>query len=62
MGVGVMFELLIPDVEHTEEADLGAEKLGSRATSRRVSALICSNRWYKIFLFCKASGPGSWVG
>src|SRR4029077_18478475 len=28
MGVGVMFELLIPGVEHTEEADLGAEMFG----------------------------------
>ena len=28
MGVGVMFELLIPSVEHTEEADFGAEMLG----------------------------------
>jgi hypothetical protein len=28
MGVGVMFELLIPGVEHTEEADFGAEMLG----------------------------------
>ena len=28
MGMWVMFELLIPGVEHTEEADLGAEMLG----------------------------------
>ena len=28
MGMGVMFELLIPGVEHTEEADFGAEMLG----------------------------------
>jgi hypothetical protein len=28
MGVRVMFEFLIPGVEHTEEADLGAEMLG----------------------------------
>ena len=28
MGMGVMFEFLIPGVEHTEEADLGAEMLG----------------------------------
>jgi hypothetical protein len=28
MGMGVMFEFLIPGVEHTEEADLGAEILG----------------------------------
>src|SRR5215831_16029363 len=28
MGMGVMFEFLIPGVEHTEEADLGAEVLG----------------------------------
>ena len=28
MHVRVMFELLIPSVEHTEEADLGAEMLG----------------------------------
>jgi len=29
MGMRVMFEFLIPGVEHTEEADLGAEMLGS---------------------------------
>ena len=28
MGMWVMFEFLIPGVEHTEEADLGAEMLG----------------------------------
>jgi len=28
MGMGVMFEFLIPGVEHTEEADFGAEMLG----------------------------------
>jgi hypothetical protein len=28
MHVGVMFEFLIPGVEHTEEADLGAEMFG----------------------------------
>jgi hypothetical protein len=28
MGMRVMFEFLIPGVEHTEEADLGAEMLG----------------------------------
>jgi hypothetical protein len=28
MGVRVMFEFLIPGVEHTEEADLGAKMLG----------------------------------
>jgi hypothetical protein len=28
MGVRVMFELLIPGVEHAEEADLGAQMLG----------------------------------
>jgi hypothetical protein len=28
MGMGVMFEFLIPGVEHTEEADLGTEMLG----------------------------------
>ena len=28
MGVRVMFEFLIPGVEHTEEADFGAEMLG----------------------------------
>jgi len=28
MGMGVMFELLIPSVEYAEEADLGAEMLG----------------------------------
>jgi len=28
MGVRVMLEFLIPSVEHTEEADLGAEMLG----------------------------------
>jgi hypothetical protein len=28
MGVGVMFEFLIPGVKHTEEADLGAEMFG----------------------------------
>src|SRR5229473_6782591 len=28
MGMGVMFELLIPGVEHTEEADFGAEMFG----------------------------------
>ena len=28
MGVRVMFEFLIPGVEHTEEADLGAEMFG----------------------------------
>jgi hypothetical protein len=28
MGKGVMFEFLIPGVEHTEEADFGAEMLG----------------------------------
>ena len=27
MGMGVMFESLIPGVEHTEEADFGAEML-----------------------------------
>jgi hypothetical protein len=33
--------------------------LGSRATSRSVSALVCSKRWYRIFLFCRASGASS---
>jgi hypothetical protein len=28
MGVRVMFEFLIPGVEHTEEADFGAQMLG----------------------------------
>src|SRR5882762_4771466 len=28
MGMRVMFEFLIPGVEHTEEADLGAEMFG----------------------------------
>jgi hypothetical protein len=28
VGMGVMFEFLIPGVEHAEEADLGAEMLG----------------------------------
>jgi hypothetical protein len=28
MGMGVMFEFLIPSVEHTEETDFGAEMLG----------------------------------
>ena len=28
MGMGVMFEFLLPGVEHTEEADFGAEMLG----------------------------------
>ncbi len=28
MGMWVMFEFLIPGVEHTEEADFGAERLG----------------------------------
>ena len=28
MGMGVMFEFLIPGVEHTEETDFGAEMLG----------------------------------
>jgi hypothetical protein len=28
MGMGMMFEFLIPGVEHTEEADLGAEMFG----------------------------------
>jgi len=28
MGVGVMFQLLIPGVKHSEEADFGAEMLG----------------------------------
>jgi hypothetical protein len=28
MGVRVMFEFLIPGVEHTEEADFGAKMLG----------------------------------
>jgi hypothetical protein len=28
MGMGMMFEFLIPGVEHTEEADFGAEMLG----------------------------------
>ena len=28
MGMGVMFEFLIPGVEHAKEADLGAEMLG----------------------------------
>jgi hypothetical protein len=28
MGMGMMFEFLIPGVEHTEEADLGAEMWG----------------------------------
>ena len=28
MGMGVMFEFLIPGAEHTEEADFGAEMLG----------------------------------
>ncbi len=28
VGMGVMFEFLIPGVEHTEEADFGAEMLG----------------------------------
>jgi len=28
MHVGVMFEFLIPGVEHSEEADLGAEMFG----------------------------------
>jgi hypothetical protein len=29
MGMAVMFEVLIPSVEHTEEADFGAEMLGT---------------------------------
>src|SRR6266702_4212026 len=33
--------------------------LGSRATSRRVAALVFSKRWYRSFLFCKASGASS---
>jgi len=45
MHEGVMFALLIPGVEHAEEADISAEMLGSRVTSRRVSALVCSKRW-----------------
>ena len=28
MGMGVMFEFLIPGVKHSEEADLGSEMFG----------------------------------
>ena len=59
MHVRVKFEFLIPGVEHTEEADSAPRCLGSRATARRVAALVCSKRWYRIFLFCKASGASS---
>jgi hypothetical protein len=39
MGMGVMFEFLIPGVEHAEEADLGAD-VGDGRTVRAVGALI----------------------
>ena len=44
MGMGVMFEFLIPGVEHTEEADLGAEMLGiaSGSASNRGSSQLNS--------------------
>jgi len=60
MHVRVKFEFLIPGVEHTEEADLRAEMLRIASDCEEVAALVCSRRWYRIFLFCKASGASSW--
>ncbi len=39
MGVRVMFEFLIPGVEHAKEADLGAEMLGIISSRTSVSDL-----------------------
>jgi hypothetical protein len=52
-----MFEFLIPGVEHTEEADLGAEMFGIASDFEEGCG---SKRWYRSFLFCKASGASSW--
>ena len=59
MHVRVMFEFLIPGVEHTEEADLRAEMFGVASDFEEVAALVCSRRWYRIFLFCKTSDANS---
>ncbi len=56
MHTPVMFEFLIPGVEHTEEADPRAEMFGIAGDFEEVAAPVCSKRWYKSFLFCKASG------
>ena len=55
----VLFEFLIPGVEHTEEADLRAEMLRVGSDFEEGAALVCSRRWYRIFLFCKASDASS---
>jgi hypothetical protein len=44
MYMRVQFEFLSPTVRRTEETDFCTEMLGSRATSRRVSALVRNRR------------------
>ncbi len=44
VDMGMKLEFLVPSVEHAEEANLGPECLGLRATWRRVSALARSSK------------------
>ena len=44
VNMGMKLQLLVPGMQHTEEADLGPRRRGLRATSRRVSALARSSR------------------
>ena len=44
VDMGMKLEFLVPGMEHAEEADLGPEMGGVRATSSRVSALARSSK------------------
>ena len=44
VDVRMKLEFLIPGVQHAEEADLGTEMSGVRATASRVSALARSSQ------------------
>ena len=59
MHVRVMFEFLIPGVEHSEEADLGAEMFGIASDCGGGFGANPQQKMVRGFLFCKASGASS---